>query len=120
VDGQEDRVGLLAFVAQGGQHHLHQRVVAFGGEEERVVELAGLVEVGGRDELVVEPEGVEEAAEHRVVVMAEAVVRAEGVGDRGQRLLEMLAQHRAVRHVLGDLAHPVHVVREADEAVGCR
>jgi hypothetical protein len=118
VDRQEDRIGLLALVAQGRQHHLHQRVVAFGGAQEHRVELARAVELGGRDEFVVEPEGVEEAAQHRVVVVAEAFVGAEGVGHRGQRPLEMLAQHVAVRHVLGHLAHPVEVVRKQTSRVG--
>ncbi len=115
-DRQEDRIGLLALLTQGGHHDLHQRVVALAGAQERRVELARPVEVGGRDELVFEAERVEEAAQHRVVVVAEALELAERVGDRGQRALQVLAQHGAVGHVVGHLAHPVHIVREADEA----
>ncbi len=115
MDRQEDRIGLLALLAQGRQHHLHQRVIAFGGQQQRLVELAGLVEIGRRIELVLEPEGVEEAAQHRVVVMPEAFEFPERVGHACQRHLQIVAQHLGVRHVLGDLAHPVHVVGKADQ-----
>jgi len=57
-----------------------------------------------------------EAAQPRVVVRAEAIVRAERVGHLRQRLLQILRQQRLVRHVGGNLAQAVHVVREAGQA----
>ena len=51
----------------------------------------------------------------RVVVGAEAVMRAERVGDGGQRLAEMLGHLLRVGHVVRHFAQPVHVVGEAQE-----
>ncbi len=48
--------------------------------------------------------------------MREALVRAERIGHRGQRLVERCREQRLVGHVVGHLAQPVHVVGEADEA----
>ena len=81
-----------------------------------VVELAALVIVRGRGEFVVEAEPVEEGTQHRIVVRGEAVELAERIGDAGQRLAEMLAQHVAVGDVVGHLAQAVHVVAERDQA----
>ncbi len=55
-------------------------------------------------------------AEHGIVVRGEAVVGAERVGHLCQRLAEMGGEHRLVRDVVGDLAEPVHVIAERDEA----
>ena len=115
VDGQEDRVGLLALVPQASEHHRHQIVVALRRAAQNGVEPARAVEVGGADELVLEPERVEEAAQHRVVVVPEAFVGSERIGNVGQRPLQVLAQHLRVGHVVGNLAHPVHVVGKADQ-----
>ena len=118
ADRQEAAIGLLAFLAQAGQHHPHDRVIAFGRQQQRVVELAGFIEFGRADEFVFEPEGVQETAQHGVVVGAEAVVFAEGIGHGGQRFLQMLAQHILVRDIFGHLAHPVHVVGKAEQTRG--
>ena len=73
------------------------------------------VAIGRREELVVEAEAVEEMAKHRIIVMREALVLAERVGDLRQRLAEMPGQHRLVGDVVGDLAESVHVVAERDQ-----
>ncbi len=52
---------------------VHDLVVALDGAEQDLVEAAGLVVLGGARELVVEAEGVEETAQHGVVVVAEAL-----------------------------------------------
>ena len=49
-------------------------------------------------------------------MVREALVRAERVRDRCQRLLHVLAQHVLVRDVVRNLAHAVHVVGERDQA----
>src|SRR3712207_7125282 len=56
---------------------------------------------------------VQEAAQARIVVVAEALVRAERVGHPGQRLAQMLAHHVLVRDVVRNLAQPVHVDRKS-------
>jgi hypothetical protein len=116
VERQEDRIGLLPFLAERFQHDLHQRVISLGRAQEDFVELPRGVEIGRGIELVLEPERVEKPAQHRVVVMPEALVRAEGVGDPRQRFLQVFAQHLPVGDVARNLPHPVHVVGEADEA----
>lgn len=113
---QERAVCRLALFAQRRQHHRHDLVVALGGAQQHRVELAGLVIIGRTGELVLEAEGVEEAAEHGVVVVAEAgVVAAERIGHRRERLVQVRFEEGAVRHVVGDLAHAVHVVGEAQQ-----
>ena len=115
-DRQERAVGRLALRSQRRQHHLHDVVVARGRAQKHVVEPAGRVVLGRAREFVVEAERVEEAPQHRIVVVAEAlVVAAERVRDRRQRLVQMRLQKGAVRHIVGDLAHPVHVVGEAQK-----
>ena len=118
VDRQEAGIGLLPLLAQAGQHDLHDRVVTLGRQPQRVVELARLVELGRADELVFEAEGVQEAAQHGVVVVAEAGIFTEGIGHRGQRLLQVLPQHLGVRNVVRDLPHPVQVVGKTEQARG--
>ena len=112
ADRQEAGIGLLPLLAQRGQHDRHDRVIPLRRPQQDRVHLAGLVILGRAGEFVLEPEGIEEPAQHRVVVVAEAREFPERVGHRGQRALQMLAQHGRVRHVFGHLAHSVHVVRE--------
>src|SRR3712207_7530782 len=57
------------------------------------VEAAGAVVVRAGGELVPEAKFVQEGAQARVVVRAEAVVRAERIGDGGQRPAEVPGQH---------------------------
>ena len=115
-DRQERRIGLRALLAQRRQHDLHHGVEALEHLEQRRVEAAGRVAVGRRQELVLEAELIEEGAQPRIVVRAEATdtVR-ERVGHLRQRLAEMRRQHLLVRHVVGHLAQPVHVVGERDQ-----
>ena len=115
MDRQEAGIGLLALFAQARQHHFHDRVVFLGRAQKRLVETARFVELGRRDELVFETEGVEEAAQHRVVMATEAVEFAERVRHGGQRLLQIRVEKLLLRHVLRHFPHPVHIVREADE-----
>ena len=116
ADRQERRVALLALLAEARQHDRHHLVV--GGEhlQQRRVEAAGPVVVGGARELVGETEVIEKAAEPRIVVAAETVVLAEGIGDAGERLVEMGADHLLVGDVVGNLAQAVEVVGETEHA----
>ena len=116
ADRQEGRVGLAALLAEARQHDRHHLLIGREHREQRLVEGAGAVDLGGALELVGEAEAVEEATEPRIVVGAEAVVLAEGVGNSGQRLVEMPRHHLLVGDVVGHLAEPVHVVGEADQA----
>ena len=115
ADWQEAGIALLTLFAQAGQHDLHDRVIAFCGQQQRRVELAGFVELGRADEFIFKAERVEEPAQHGVVVAAKAVIFAERVRHRGQRFLQMLAQHLLLGDVFRHLAHSVHVVRETEE-----
>ena len=115
-DGQERRVGRAPLRPERRQDDVHHLVVDLEHLEQRRVEHAGLVALGRREELVLEAEAVEEVAQHRVVVVGEALELAEGIGDDGQRLVEMRLQHLLVGHVGRHLAQAVHVVGEADEA----
>ena len=115
MDRQERRIGLLPLLAQRGQHDRHDGVVALEHRQQRRVEAAGAVAFRRRQELVVEAERVEEGAQARVVVCAEAVMRAERIGHLGERLVEVLRHHLPVRDVVRHLAQAVHVVREGDE-----
>ena len=115
IDRQERRIGLRPLLAQRRQHDVHHRVEALQHLQQRRVEAAGRVALRRRHELVFEAERVEEGAQPRVVVLAERRMRAERVRHLGQRLAEMLRQHLLVRHVVGHLAEPIHVVGERDQ-----
>ena len=109
-DREERRIGRAPFGPERRQDDVHDLVVDREHLEKRRVEHAGRVALGRRIELVVESEAVEEIAQHRVVVVSEAFEFAEWVGHAGQRPIQMLLQHRLVRHVGRHLAKPVHVV----------
>jgi hypothetical protein len=68
--------------------------------EQRLVEAPGGVALGGGEKLVIETEGVEKGSEPRVVVVTEARMVAERVGNLRERLAEMLSHHLLV----GDVA----------------
>ena len=59
---------------------------------------------------------IEEGAQPRVVVLAEAVVRAKGVGHLRERLAKVLFEQVLVRHVVGHFAQRIHVVRKRNQA----
>jgi hypothetical protein len=46
---------------------------------------------------------------------AETVMGAEGIGDRGQGLAQMLGHHLLVRDVVGHAAQPVHIVGKGEK-----
>ena len=115
MNGQERRIGRGALLAQRGQHDLLHGVEAREHVQQRLVEAAGRVIVGRGRELVVEAEAVEEVAQHRVVVVREALELVERIGDLRERLAEVLRQHLLVGHVVGHLAQPVHVVGEREQ-----
>jgi hypothetical protein len=115
MERQEGRVGLPPLRAERGQHDRHDGVVALEHGEQRRVEAAGPIALGRRQEFVIESEGVEERAQTCVVVVAEAFVRTERVRHLGQRLVQRVGEQIPVRHVVGNLAQAVHVVRESDE-----
>ena len=113
---QEGRIGRLPLGPKGGQHHLHDVVIALGGAQQHGVELAAAVIFGGAGEFVVEAERVEEAAQHGVIVLAETgIFIGPGIGHRGQRLLQMRLHGLFGRHGIGNLAHAVEIVGETDQ-----
>ncbi len=115
-DRQEGRIGRLPLGPEGRQHHGHDLVIAFGGEAQDVIELARAVIFRRAGEFVVEAEGVEKPAQHGVVVRAEArILVRPGIGHRGQGLLQMRLHGLLGGHGVGDLAHAVEIVREAQE-----
>ncbi len=115
MDRQEGRIGGGALLAQRGEHDRLHRLETREHVQERRVEPAGGVVLRRRRELVLEAEAVEEAAQHSVIVVREALVLAERIRNACQRLAEVLPQHVAVRHVVRHLAQPVHVVGEGEE-----
>ena len=58
---------------------------------------------------------IEEGAQPRVVVRAEARMRAERIAHLGQRLAEVLLQQLLVGHVVRYLAQAVHVVGKSNQ-----
>ncbi len=115
VNGQETGIGLLAFLAQRGQHDLHDRLVPFRRAAKDIIKPARAIEVGRRIELVLKTERIQEPAQHGVVMIAETVVLAERIGHARQGPLLVFLQHVLLRHVLGHLAHPVQIVRKTDQ-----
>ena len=128
ADRQNRRIGRLPLGPKGGQHDVHDRLVALEHQPKGVVERARIVAIACRDELVVEAELVEKIAQHCVVMVREALVAGgERIGNAAQRLAQVSFHQRLVRHVVGHLAQPVHVVAErhqprrspaADDLVG--
>src|SRR3546814_830739 len=94
------------------------RLVVAQHLQQRGIEAAGGVPVGRRLELVLETEGVEEAAQARIVVVPEALVLAEGIGNAGQRLAEVLGHHLLVGDVVGHLAQAVISSEKQNSRVG--
>ena len=116
VDRQETGIALLTLLAQAFEHHGHDGVIPLAGAQQHLIKTAVLVKFGGADELILEPERVQKPAQHGVVVVTEALMLAKRIGHRGQRTLQILAQHLRVRNIVRNLAHPVHVIRKADQA----
>ncbi len=115
-DGQDGGIRRLPFRTERGQHDVHDVVIAFERPQQHGVELARLVVVGGAGKFVIEAEGIEETAQHGVVVFAKArKFIGPGIWHRCQGHLEIGLQRLFGRHVVGDLAHPVHVVGKADQ-----
>ncbi len=114
-DRQERRIGLAPLLAERRQHHVHHLLVVGQHMQQRVVIDAGLVHVGGAAEFVVEAEAVEEGAQPRIHVAAIALMRAEGVGDRRQRLAQIGRHHLLVGDVVRHLPQPVHIVGDGDQ-----
>ncbi len=118
-DRQERRIGRLPLAAERWQHHGHDVVVARRSTQQHLVEAAGLVVFRGAGELVVEAEGVEETAQHGVVVVAKArIVAAERIGHGRQRHLHIGLERGTVRDILRNLAHAVHVIGKAQQPGG--
>ena len=83
--------------------------------QKRRIEAAALVALGRAQEFVAEAEAIEKRLQPCIVVGAETVMRAEGIGNGGERLAQMLPQHVLVGHIVGHLAQTVHVVGEGDQ-----
>ena len=90
-NGQERRIGAGPLGAQRRQHDGHDFVEPRQHGHQRRVEAPRRVIIGRGHEFVVEAEGVEERAQPRIVVSAEAAMGAERVRDPGQRLAEVRA-----------------------------
>ena len=115
-DRQERRIGGPALLAERRQHDRHDGVVTLRHPLQDRVEAARLVVFRGAGELVVEAERVEEAPQHGVVVVPEArIVTVERVRHHGQRHVQVGLEEGAIRHVVRDLAHAVHVVGETEQ-----
>ena len=80
------------------------------------VEAAALIIFRRRREFVFEAEGVEKGPQPRIVVRSETVMRAERVRHLRQGLAEIGGDELFVRDVVGDLAQPVEVIGEGEEA----
>ena len=114
-DRQEGAVSGAPLRPERRQDHVANRVVMLKHLEQRLVEAPAGVAFGGGEELVVEAERVEERTQPRIVVVTEARMIAEGVGDLRERLAEMLSHHLLVGDVARHFAQAVHVVGEADQ-----
>ncbi len=57
--------------------------------------------------------------QHRIIVVGEALVRPERVGDLRQRLAEVGRERLLVGDIVGHLPQPVHVVAERNESRRC-
>ena len=115
MDRQENRIGLLPLFAQAFQHDLHHVIIAFCRPLQDLVKLTRTVKLARRVELIVKPEGVQKPPQHRVVVVAKALIFLKRIWHRGQRLVHMLGQHLLLRHIPRHFAHPVQVIRETDQ-----
>ena len=114
-DRENRRIGLAPLLAQGGQHDVHDRAEIAQHAAQGIIECPGIVAIGGRDKFVLEPEAVEEFAQHRVVVMREAFVLVERIGDAAQRMADVRGEQPLVGQVFRHLAQPVHVVGKGDQ-----
>ena len=114
-DRQERRIARGAFLAQRRQHDGHHLVEVRQEAKQGLIEFARRVAIGRRHEFVFKTESVEKGAQPRVVVLAERRMRAERVRHFSQRLAEVLRQQVLVRHVVGHLAQPVHVIGERNQ-----
>ena len=112
ADGQKGAVGGAAFVPQRRQDDVGHGLVVLQHLQQRLVEAARVIALGGRDKFVVKAELIEKLPQPGIVVVAEALVRAEGIGNLGQGLAHVLGQHLLLRHVVGHAAQTVHVVGE--------
>ena len=93
----------------------HDRVEPAQHLAEYFVEAPTGVAIGRRQEFVVEAVAVQKTPEHRIIVVREALIFTERIGDLGQRLAEKFGEHRLVRHIVWHLAQTVHVVRKRDQ-----
>ena len=116
VDRQDRRIGGAPLRPEGGQYHRDDLVEAGEDPQQRRVEAPGGVILRRGRKFVLEPESVEERPQPGIVVRAEAVVRAERVGNASQRFAQMPRQHLPVRDVVRHLAQPIHIIAEGEQA----
>ncbi len=83
--------------------------------QERFVKASALIILRRRREFVLEAELIQKRAQPRIVVFAEARMRAEGIGNLRQRLAEIFRKQLLVRHVVRNLTQAVHVVGESEQ-----
>ena len=110
VDRQENRIGLTTFLTQRFQHDLHNVIILLSRAQQNFVKLSSGIELGRRNKLILEAEGIQEPAQHRVVMMAKALVGAKRVRHSGQRALQVFGQTVRVGHVRRHFAHPIQIV----------
>ncbi len=116
ADRENGRIGCGALLAQRRQHDVHDRLIMAQDILQRLIERARIVALGRRDEFILETEPIKKLAEHRIVVMRETFELIEGVGNFCQRLAKIGLEHLLVRHIIGDLAKAIHIVRKCDQS----
>jgi hypothetical protein len=115
AERQKRRIGCAPLGSQRGQHDVAHLFVIGEDGQERCVEAAALVAFGRAQEFVFEAEAVEEGPEARIVVGAVAVMRAERIGDRRERLAQMARNMSWLGTLPGHFAQAVHVVGKGNQ-----
>ena len=115
ADRQDRRIGRRTLGAQRREHDVEDVLIVAEDVSQRLVECARLIALGRAHELVLKAETVEKLAQHRIVMMRKTFILGERIGDSGQRLAEIFAQHVAVWYIVGNLAEAIHIVAERDQ-----
>src|SRR5262245_54487495 len=118
AEWQKRTVGCAAIGTECGQYDVtHLLVVAKHGQKRRI-EPAAAIAFSRAQEFVAEAKAVEKDLEPCIVVLAKTAMLPKWIGNRRERLAQMALEHVLVGNVVGDLAQPIHIVRESDEPGG--
>ena len=115
VQRQENRIGRGALFTLGFQHDRHDGIIIVHRAFQHLVKLAGFVEFLGGVEFILKAKGIQEAAQHGVVMRAKAVVGAKRIRHRRQRHLQIGLKRLRIGHIGGHFAQPVQIVGETDQ-----